>query len=96
MTYLPFQPNFDWKLGHDMTPNWPVEDGYVLGIEGEPEAEVRLQPLGPHFDGAAITAMPAVNAIPQVVAAPPGIVDQMDLPFVRGAHLLTRTVPRRL
>jgi hypothetical protein len=85
---------FVWKLGHDMTPNWPVEDGYVLEIEGEPGVQVRLQPLGPHFDGATTTAMPAVNAIPQVVAAPPGIVNRMDLPFVKGSHLLTRTTPK--
>ncbi|MFC5745671.1 hypothetical protein [Actinomadura rugatobispora] len=80
---------FVWKLGHDMTPNWPVQDGYVLTIEGEPGVQVRLQPLGPHFDGAATTAMPAVNAIEQVVAAPAGIVNRMELPFVRGAGLLT-------
>jgi hypothetical protein len=79
---------FVWKLGHDMTPDWPVENGYLLEIEGDPGVRVRLQPLGPHFDGATTTAMPAVNAIPQVVAAPPGIVNHLDLPFVRGSHLL--------
>jgi hypothetical protein len=78
---------FVWKLGHDMTPNWPVEDGYVLEIEGDPSVRVRLQPMGEHFDGATTTAMPAVNAIPQVVAAPAGIVNTTDLPFVKGAHL---------
>jgi 2,4-diaminopentanoate dehydrogenase len=31
-----------------------------------------------------------VNAIPQVCAAPPGIVNHRDLPFVKGAHLLMR------
>ncbi|OHV30336.1 MULTISPECIES: NAD(P)H-dependent amine dehydrogenase family protein [Pseudofrankia] len=83
---------FVWKLGHDMTPNWPVEDGYVLDIEGEPGVRVRLAPLGgAHFAGAVTTAMPAVNAIPQVVAAPPGIVNHADLPFVTGRYLLTRT-----
>ena len=79
---------FVWKLGHDMTPNWPVEDGYVLEIEGDPSVRVRLQPMGEHFDGATTTAMPVVNAIPHVVAAPAGIVNTTDLPFVKGAHLL--------
>jgi 2,4-diaminopentanoate dehydrogenase len=32
--------------------------------------------------------MPCVNAIPAVCAAPPGIVNQTDLAFVRGAHLI--------
>ena len=84
------QCKFVWKVGHDMTPNWPVEDGYVIEIEGEPGVRCRLEPIGPHFDGATTTAMPVVNAIPQVCAAPPGIVNHMDLPFVKGAHLLSR------
>ena len=61
-----------------MTPNWPVEDGYVIEIEGEPGVRCRLEPIGPHFDGATTTAMPVVNAIPEVCAAPPGIVNHRD------------------
>jgi hypothetical protein len=33
--------------------------------------------------GMIMTAMPAVNAIPQVCDAPPGIVTYLDLPLVR-------------
>jgi hypothetical protein len=51
---------------------------------------VRLEPIDAHFDGAVTTAMPVVNAIPSVCAAPPGIVNHMDLPFVRGAHTVGR------
>ena len=76
---------FVWKLGDDMTPNWPVEDGYVIEIHGEPNVRVRLEPIDEHFDGAITTAMPVVNAIPDVCAAPPGIVNRMGLPFVTGA-----------
>ena len=79
------QCQFVWKLGHDMTPNWPVADGYLLEIEGDPDVRVRLEPMGAHFDGATTTAMPAVNAIPAVVAAAPGIVNQQGLPFVTGS-----------
>ena len=46
---------------------------------------VKLEPLGDHLDGTVTTAMPVVNAIPMVCAAPPGIVNQMELPFVRAA-----------
>ena len=81
---------FVWKLGHHMTPNWPVEDGYVVEIHGEPNVRVRLEPIDEHFDGAITTAMPVVNAIADVCAAPPGIVNRMRLPFVRGAHLIAR------
>ena len=82
----PIQCRFVWKVGDDMTPNWPVEQGYVLEIEGEPGVRCRLEPLGEHFDGAVTTAMPCVNAIPAVVAAPPGIVNRAGLLFVTGAH----------
>jgi hypothetical protein len=75
---------FVWKLGDNNTPDWPVEHGYVIEIRGEPDVRVRLEPIGEHFDGAVTTAMPCVNAIPAVVAAPPGIVNHMSLPFVRG------------
>jgi 2,4-diaminopentanoate dehydrogenase len=81
---------FVWKLGEDVTPNWPVEHGYVVEIHGVPDVRVRLEPMGDHFDGALTTAMPIVNAIPMVHAAPPGIVNQMELPFVRAAHAVGR------
>jgi hypothetical protein len=76
--------NFVWKLGEDMTPNWPVTHGYVIELDGVPGVTVRLEPQGDHLDGTVTTAMPAVNAIPMVCAAPPGIVNQMEMPFVRG------------
>jgi hypothetical protein len=76
---------FVWKLGEAMTPNWPVTHGYVIEIEGDPGVRCKLEPLGEHFDGAVTTAMPVVNAIPDVCAAPAGIVNQMNLPLVRGA-----------
>ena len=79
---------FVWKLGSAMTPNWPVTDGYVIEIEGDPAVRCKLEALEGHLDGAVTTAMPVVNAIPAVCAAPPGIVNQMDLPLVRGAHTI--------
>jgi hypothetical protein len=75
---------FVWKLGDEgMTPNWPVEHGYVVEIHGEPNVRVRLEPIDDHFDGAVTTAMPVVNAIPDVCAAPPGVVNRTGLPLVR-------------
>ena len=74
---------FVWKLGADMTPDWPVEKGYVIEIHGEPGVRCRLEPLDAHFDGATTTAMPCVHAIPAVCEAAPGIVNRGELPFVR-------------
>jgi hypothetical protein len=79
------QCNFVWKVGRDMTPDWPVEDGYVLEVHGEPSVRITLEPIGPHFDGALTTAMAVVNAIPQVVDAAPGILNSGRLPLVTGA-----------
>jgi hypothetical protein len=78
--------SFVWKLGDAMTPNWPVTHGYIIELDGDPGVRVRLEPIGDHFDGTVTTAMPAVNAIPMVCEAPPGIVNLTGLPFVRGAH----------
>ena len=79
------QCSFVWKVGHDMTPSWPVEDGYVLEIHAEPSVRIKLEPIGPHFNGALTTAMAVVNAIPEVMRAKTGIVNAGDLPFVTGA-----------
>lgn len=78
--------SFVWKLGDRMTPNWPLTNGYVIEITGDPGVRCKLEHLGAHFPGAVTTAMPIVNAIPAVCAAPPGVVNQMGLPFVCGAH----------
>jgi hypothetical protein len=79
---------FVWKLGSGMTPEWPVERGYVIEIEGDPGVRCRLEPLGDHFDGATTTAMPVIHAIPAVCAAPPGIVNLGQLPLVVGAQVI--------
>ncbi len=75
-----------WKLGDAMTPNWPIEHGYVIDVAGDPSFRVRIEPLDEPLDGALTTAMPVVNAIPAVCAAPAGIVNHGELPLVRGSH----------
>lgn len=75
---------FAWKLGDRMTPNWPVTDGYLVEIEGEPGVRLTIGAIDGHLDGAITTAMPVVNAIPEVCAAPAGILNRMTLPLVRG------------
>jgi hypothetical protein len=84
---------FVWNLGDDMTPTWPVEHGYRIEIRGEPDLTCRLEPAKGHLDGAATTAAPLINAIPSVCAAPPGIVNRSELPFVRARHPFTGSGP---
>jgi hypothetical protein len=62
---------FVWKLGDDMTPDWPVTRGYVVEIEGDPDVRVTIESPEGHFDGAVTTGLPCVNAIPAVCAPPP-------------------------
>ena len=87
------QCQFVWKMGDQITPNWPVEHGYLIEIFGDPDVRCRLEPMVGRFDGALTTAMAVINAIPSVCAAPPGIVNRAELPLVRGAHRLTSAAP---
>jgi hypothetical protein len=74
-----------WKLGEQTTPDWPVEHGYVIDIEGTPSFRARIEP-GEQWSGSMSTALPLVNAIPAACAAPPGIVNYGELPLVRATH----------
>ena len=82
--------NVLWKMGHAMEPAWDVRHGYFVDIKGRPRVKSQFQILPPrdwdepdYFGiGMIMTAMPAVNAIPAVCAAAPGIVTARDLPLV--------------
>lgn len=84
--------NVRWKKGTTLDPDWPIEQGHSIQIDGRPTVLTTLHFLPPpDFEattfadfmvlGMIITAMPAINAIPQVVAAAPGIVTYNDLPL---------------
>ncbi len=87
------QLNARWRKGRHLDPDWQVEHGYLVDIQGQPCVRTRLE-VYPAADfvassfkdymvlGMIMTALPAVNAIPQVCAARPGIVTYLDLPFV--------------
>jgi 2,4-diaminopentanoate dehydrogenase len=86
-----------WKKAPVLEPDWKIEDGYAIEVQGLPTIRSTLQFLPPpDFQaksladfmvlGHVMTAMPAINAIPSVVGAPPGIVSYADLrlPVPRG------------
>jgi hypothetical protein len=84
--------NVRWKKGFTLEPNWTIEEGHVIQIDGRPTVRAKVEYLPPpDFEattfadfmvlGMIMTAMPAINAIPHVVAAPPGIVTYNDLPL---------------
>jgi hypothetical protein len=84
--------NVKWRKGANLEPNWPIQEGHVITVHGRPTVTATLSYLPPpDFEattfadfmvlGMIMTAMPAVNAVPYVVAAPPGIVTYTDLPL---------------
>lgn len=90
-----------WRKGQTLEPDWRIEHGYVVEVQGMPCVRTKLEVFPPKdfvarsFSdymvlGMVMTAMPAVQAIPQVCDARPGIVTYLDLPlitargFVRG------------
>jgi hypothetical protein len=84
-----------WLMGSDIDPPWTPEHAYLVEVDGDPQVRLRLelwpdQELGTltkddiHAIGMRITGLPVVNAIPAVVAAPPGILTYADLPAISG------------
>jgi 4-hydroxy-tetrahydrodipicolinate reductase len=79
------------RLRRDIAPDWQYEQGYGVAVKGAPDYRLHLElsdPAGvqtrPALWG---TAMYLVNAIPQVVAASPGIKSVLDLPHITGRNL---------
>ena len=89
--------NVRWRKGQTLQPDWKIDqDGWVIQVDGRPTVKTVLSFAPPpdfHAEtiadfmalGHIMTAMPTINAIPAVVAAPPGIATYNDLPL---------TVPR--
>jgi 2,4-diaminopentanoate dehydrogenase len=83
------------RLRDDLGASWPQPAGhgcYRVQITGEPNYTLDLQLMGTDGDhntaGLKATAMRLVNAIPAVIAAPPGIVTALDLPPITGRGLV--------
>lgn len=83
---------FNWTMGDQVVPPKPLKHGHDVQVFGAPNMRTIIHCL-PHDDwdeegfmglGMIYTAMPVTNAVPSVVAAPPGIVTLADLPVVTG------------
>ena len=87
---------FQWIMGRHVDAPFTPRHGYFVEIDGEPSVRSQFQILPPpDWDepgymglGMIMTAMPAVNAIPAVVAAPPGIATHATLPLVTARGLV--------
>ena len=84
-----------WKMDDDLDPDWGFGSiKYNVVIDGDPSISVNFESARKHpegdegYWGRVWTAMNAVNAIPAVCDAAPGIVTHLDLPFVRPRGLV--------
>lgn len=79
----------NWILSDEL-PGWPTKHGWRVDIDGDPDIHCTLE-TGGGLNGddecCIATAMLAVNAIPVVCAARPGVRTVLDLPAVHGRHL---------
>jgi hypothetical protein len=75
-----------WRMHDSVAPDWP-HGNHSIAITGEPNMRIELAPNW--IDGGLVsTAMHAVNAIPLVCAAEPGIRTLLDLPAIAGQGAL--------
>lgn len=85
-----------WRMHSSVAPDWP-EGKHAIRFKGSPgmtlefEADFRWI-----TDSFMATAMHAVNAIPYVVGAAPGIRTFLDLPWIMYRHQLAPTEQRRM
>jgi hypothetical protein len=70
-----------WRMHHEVAPDW-ASGNHVISIKGAPTMKLEFPPNFGMSDGLLGTAMHAINAIPYVVDAPPGIQTFLDLPWI--------------
>jgi len=82
----------EWQMTPLTEPHWDIQGCYITRIDGDPviySKHLILPRPGTDFSspdafaaiGMTVTGMPALNAIPAVVAAPPGCITSADLPL---------------
>jgi len=78
----------NWLLTQDLK-GWPNKFGWTFAIDGDPGVDMTLYTRdgeSPDDECCIATAMQAVNALPHVVAAAPGIRTFLDLPPIYGRY----------
>ena len=76
-----------WTMSSDaLDPQWVDPEGFSVVIEGEPHVDATIRFGRPGEDVMTVlmdsTAVAAVNAIPFVCDAPPGVITPIDLPII--------------
>ena len=78
-----------WRVSQDVAPDWPSGDAaWEVRISGDPELRCRFDAKSARGRSVSlVTAMHAVNAIPAVIEASPGIKTRLDLSLFAGGYL---------
>ncbi len=94
--------NITWKKGHTLEPDWTIEEGHVITVEGRPTVRARLEYLLlPDFEGTTfgdfMALMMITTAMPAILPRDPvrrrratGIVTYNDLPLPLPCGLVAR------
>ena len=77
-----------WRMHSSVAPEWPQGDHSVT-VEGRPRMQIDFDALWIN-DGLLATGAHAVNAIPYVCEAAPGIRTFLDLPWILGRNAFAR------
>lgn len=84
------------RLNAEQAPHWPQGHGYTITLRGEPSMrlsyEMGVEEGRSELDDSVLSAaMHAVNSVPAVCEAEPGIRSFLDLPIITGRHTLARS-----
>ncbi|BBY22649.1 NAD(P)H-dependent amine dehydrogenase family protein [Mycobacterium stomatepiae] len=76
-----------WTMSSDaLDPQWEDPEGFSVVIDGEPYVDATIRFGHPGQDAMTVlmdsTAIAAVNAIPFLCEAPPGVITPIDLPII--------------
>ncbi|WP_230291403.1 hypothetical protein [Croceicoccus sp. Ery5] len=75
-----------WYLTDLLAEGWTFDDDhYHVTVDGEPGVDMRVRFVAPEWTGgdwSVLTALPAVNVLPQLAKAPAGIVNHADIALV--------------
>lgn len=82
-----------WRVSDDVAPEWPIGDSrWLLHIDGDPIVDSEFVLATEEDAGRAVSLSVAtlcLNAVPTVVAAPPGLLDNLTLPVHAGGYVDT-------
>jgi hypothetical protein len=83
-----------WTMSNDsLDPQWSDPEGFTVMIEGKPRVDATIRFGNPGEDVMTVlmdsTAVAAVNAIPFVCEAQPGVITPIDLPITGSQGALT-------